>query len=252
MLIAADLSPNVQLVGADLGDFGGAASVQALQQALTGLAMAAGWPVANPGAVTGTMTSQTVMAVSGVVAHLSGKVSSKVKTALKLALFMASQNATAMGAAKTLVSSYAAYLTPAVLALTAKYTKASPPPPAPSPLPRNAVVLPFFPMKTAYPVSSTAKLPAGAVQARTKTGMYRIAVPTQFASQLGGPAVSLGAAFHELPPRSTPTTGVMLVSESNLESKTGTQPFYKKPLVLGGIAAGVAVLGGGAWWMSRS
>lgn len=264
MLIAADLSPNVQLVGSDLGDFAGAASVSNLQQALTGLYIAAGWTTANPGAVTGIVNPQTVMAVHAVIAELGGKLNSSVKTALQIALPMAMSSTTLMASAKNLIAQYADWLTPAVLGLTAKYTKSAvappippSPPSAPKPSPyttatfrtqmQKAVTMSYAKTQAA----AAAKLPAGAIQARSKSGMYRIAVPAGLAGQLGGPSLSLGAAFTELPSRTSPALNVQFVSESDLEKKTGTQPFYKKPLVIGLAAGGLAILGGGAFWMTR-
>jgi hypothetical protein len=266
MLSASDLSPNVQLVGTGLGELAGVAEVQGLQQALTGLAMAAGWPAANPGAVTGSVTPQTVMAVGAVVSNLGGKIDDKIKTALQVGLALAASSTTAMGAAKNLVSQYAGYLRPAVLALTAKYTKSSAPPVPPVP-PSSATPTPSmfttaqFKAAMAKGVATAqaqvkaraaaAKFPPGSIQTQSKTGLFRVAVPSGSAGQLGGPNLSLGAAFQELPPRTTAAPNVRFVSESQFEKETDPRPFYKKPRVLGGIAAGVAILGGGAWYLTR-
>ena len=251
MLIAADLSPNVQLVGSDLG---GASAISALQQALTGLAIGAGWPAANPGGVTGSITPQTVSAVTAVVANLGGKIDGKIKTAIQVASALANVNVQAMSSLKTAISSYAPYLTPAIIALSLKYTNSPVTPPIPPGPPMY--VNPLFinklvPMESRA-AATTGSLPAGAIQARSKDGMYRVAVPAGIASQLGGPSASLGAAFQELPSRANPAPNVRFVSETEFEKNTGTRPFYKKPLYWGGLAAGVAVLGGGAYWMTRS
>ena len=253
MLIAADLSPNVQLVGSGLG---GASAISALQQALTGLAIGAGWPAANPGGVTGSITPQTVSAVTAVVANLGGKIDGKIKTAIQVASALASVNVQAMGALKTAISSYAPYLTPAIIALSLKYTKSPVAPPMPAAPPSNATLHNTFftsmvPGLKFHAASTTGNLPAGSIQTRSKNGMYRVAAPSGIASQLGGPSVSLGAAFQELPSRTTPVPNVRFVSEPEFEKDTGTRPFYKKPLYWGGLAAGVAVLGGGAYWMTR-
>lgn len=252
MLMATDFSTGVQLVGHGLGDFAGAASVQKLQQALVGLSMAAGWPAVNPGPVTGDVSPQTVMAVSAVVANLGGKISSKIKTALQLGLALAATSTTAMGAAKTLIAQYATYLQPAVLGLTAAYTKSTAPPTPPAP-PYVAPTNFFTASKRAVfsPVAAgTQPLPAGAIQTRTKTGAYRVAVPAAQATGLGGPSFSLGAEFFELPSRPSQSPGATLVTEGEFDKKTGEKPFYKKPLYWA-ILGGVVVAGGGAWWFMR-
>lgn len=253
MQVLADISPGVQLVGDGFGDFGGSAQVEQLQRSLQGLAMAAGWPAVNPGTITGSVTPQTVMAVSQVIANLGGKVSSKVKTALQIGLAVASTNASAMAAAKKLVEQYAGYVNPGVVALTAKYTLASKPAPPPPPPPAPAKLPAFFmtaQRATFTPATVKGALPAGAIQTRSKSGLFRVAVPAGTAAGLGGPSMSLGADFQELPPRTSAATGARFVSEGEFDKETGQQPFYKKPLYWA-IVGGVVVTGGGAWYLLR-
>ena len=107
-------------------------------------------------------------------------------------------------------------------------------------------------MKSTTPsAAQTAPLPPGSVQAQTKAGIYRVAVPASQAVGLGGPSVSLGEAFKELPARQSFTPGVILVSEGDLKKKTGeAKPFWKKPMYWA-IVGGVVVVGGGAYTMIR-
>jgi hypothetical protein len=252
MQVLADISPGVQLVGDGFGDFAGTAQVEQLQRSLQGLAMAAGWPAVNPGAVTGDVTPQTVMAVSQVVSHLGGKVSSKVKTALQIGLAVASTNTSAMAAAKNLVQQYAGFITPGVVALTAKYT-GSALPPAPPP-PPSITPMGFFPpmQKATIQPAVRKSYPAGSIQARTASGSFRVAVPASQAAGLGGPALALGAAaFFEVSPRPTAATGVRLVSEKEFDNKTGATPFFKRPLVLASIGLGVVGAGVGGYFLLR-
>lgn len=260
MLMATDFSTGVQLVGHGLGDFAGSASVQQMQQALIGLSRAAGWTAANPGPATGDVNPQTINALANVTDTLARKAGlpGKIATPLVFALSMATSSTRFMAAAKTAVASAASYLTPAVLALTAKYTKASAPPPPPPP-PAVATsgystaawsALPKSLFVTRPKAAFTRPLPAGAIQTRTKTGSYRVAVPAALATGLGGPSISLGEEFFELPSRPSPSPGAALVTESEFDKKTGEKPFYKKPLYWA-ILGGVVVAGGGAWWFMR-
>lgn len=268
MMIAADFSPDAQLVrrrprrprrdcpfqGAGLGDFAGSAAVQNLQQSLTGLFKAAGWPAVNPGPVTGDVTPQTVLAVGNVVSHLGGKLSSDVKTALQLGLVGASLSTTVMGAAKTLVAQYAAQIHPAVLALTAVYTKGSvPPTPPPAPIGldrlKSMTAQQFLPLIPFKPEAQTPTLPSGSIQTRSKTGLFRVAVPAAQAAGLDGPSLA-AAAFFELPARSAAADDAQFVSETEFDRQTGSTPFYKRPLYWA-VLGGVVVAGGGAWYLLR-
>jgi hypothetical protein len=90
------------------------------------------------------------------------------------------------------------------------------------------------------------KVPPGTIAAfDPKRGAYRVAVP-------GLPGFSAPAAFTEVGTQSSPPPGAQLVDLKTFETETGTaKPWFKKPLVLGGIAAGALVLGGGAYMLMR-
>lgn len=78
-----------------------------------------------------------------------------------------------------------------------------------------------------------------------KRGAYRVAVP-------GLPGLSAPAAFTEVSASATKPDGAQIVPLKTFEAQTGTaKPWYKKPLVLGGIAAGVLVVGGGSYLVFR-
>jgi hypothetical protein len=251
MLIAAEVSPDVELVGHGLG---GTAAVEQLQQSLKALSQAAGWPAVNPGSATGSVNNQTVSAVTAVIGHLGGKINSTVQKALQMALVIASTNTTAMAAAKDAIATNASYISNAVRGLAAAYTVSKKPPAAPKPPLQPSA--PFMPLMTAQYAKPAAPVPAAAkslaIQARSaKTGLWRVAVPESLAAGLGGPAMSLGAAYHELPARATMEPGVRVVSESELEKKTGAAPIYKKPWFWAALGGGALVLGGGIWFLRR-
>lgn len=213
--------------------------------------MAAGWPAADPGVISGTVTPQTVTAVASVVANLSGKlISSSVKTAIQMATAAASFSTTAMSVAQSAIAQYAAYLIPAVFALTAKYTRATAPPAVPPPRVQPQQLTTFARLWSPSPgTTSTKALPAGSIQARTPAGLYRVAVPSATAAGLGGPSASLGAApFFEVASRSTAAPGAILVSEKDFDKKTGDVPFWKKPTYWAIVGGVVVVVGGGAYW----
>lgn len=258
MLVAAEISPyGAELVGAGFGEFSGSAQIQQLQQSLTGLAGAAGWTEVNPGPITGEVNLQTMNAVVAVIGNLGGKVSSYVKGAIQFAGAMAAGNADARSTLMKLIGDNATYINGAVIALSLKYTKApSAPPVTPSPAvsPQSvAAILPAF-ARTGFSVMrppATAPLPAGSIQALTKFGTYRVAVPAAMAAALGGPPINLGeAALVEIRSRPGLTPGVQVVSEKDLEKKTGELPFWKNPTYWA-IVGGTALLGGGAWWVLR-
>ena len=170
---------------------------------------------------------------------------------VRVAAVGAAGSTTLMSDAQLLIANNALYLTPAVMALTLKYTGASA---MPEPVTTTVAPawIPTITMPTARSFVTTAvtkALPSGSIQARTPTGMYRIAVPSATAAGLGGPSAYLGAApFCEVAPRSTAAPGVVLVSEKEFDKKTDDVPFWKKPsywAIVGGV---VAVLGGGAYW----
>ena len=253
MQVLAEVSPDVQLVGTGLGDFGGAAQIQQLQQALKGLAQASGWTAVDPGFVTGAVNPQTISALTNVIPALAREagLSSRTAEIVSVALRLAQSSPQLQAAANTAVATNAGYITPAVLVLTAKYTRApAPPPPIPSPVsPQVPFVVPM--MRMAVTTPTVKPLPVGAIQTRSKTGMFRVAIPARAAAGLGGPAVSLGEAFFELPPRTFATTGVQTVSETEFDRKTGAAPFYKRPLYWA-IAGGVAIAAGtGAYFLLR-
>lgn len=250
MLVALDSELDGTLADGlgDLGDLGNV-SVEQLQHSLRNLAQASGWPSANPGNVTGSVNPQTVMAVTAVLSKLSGKISGSVQKALQIALPLATMNSTLMGAAKTAIRQYAQYLSAGVRGLTALYARSSAPPmpPAPTFQPPTGMLMPGL-----GPYSSpSAKLPATAIQARTKDGLFRVAIPSMIASGLGGPSMDLGASYQELPVRMKMAPGVPLVSVGDFEDKTGTTPLYKKPWFIAAIGGGVVVLGGGTYLIMR-
>lgn len=127
MLTAQTVMP--ELVGA----FYGTAAVENLQKALTSLAQAANWPVANPGPITGDVNVQTISAVAGTVASIPG-IPSAVKTGLLAAAVGAAFNAQMRAEATKLIEQYATQLTAGVAALISKYSGAKVPAPGSIPV----------------------------------------------------------------------------------------------------------------------
>lgn len=220
--------------------FSGSAAVQTLQQQLAALAQAANWPAVNPGQITGTVTTQTIIALANVIPQLAG-LDSTAKQALSLAL----QGAVAMGAvspemlaqAQKAVEQYATYLTGAVGMLIVKYGKASAPPPVTQPNPAGIKIV-----SSAVPAAVAAM--AGRITTRTAAGVWRVAVPK--AAGLGGP---LGASYTEVAPSTSQPAGATVVSAYTFNLKTGSLPWYKDWRFLVPIGVGVAgatVLG--VWW----
>lgn len=120
-------------------------------------------------------------------------------------------------------------------------------------------------MATSTP-SSSQSYPAGTIYAYSvKLGRYRIAVPRMPGMAgfgiaeagvfgdcvFGDCGLGADAAYTEVAPSASPPPGGTATTESDLEKKTGTQPWYKKPLVLAAIAGGVAVVGGGSYFLVR-
>jgi hypothetical protein len=137
--------------------------------------------------------------------------------------------------------------------------------PQPQPTPAESYVTPLkmsitpvsdfyksrMPPKTSSaPVPSAVPSPAvapGTIAAfDPKRGAYRVAVP-------GLPGFSAPAAFTEVGTQASPPPGAQLVDLKTFVAQTGgdTRPWFKNPLVLGGIAAGALVLGGGAYMLTR-
>lgn len=103
-----------------VGAFFGTAAVENLQKALTALAQAANWPVANPGPVTGEVNAPTIAAVGGTIASIPD-IPSPVKSAVLAAAVGAAFNASMKAEAIKLIESYATQLTAGVTAMIAKY-----------------------------------------------------------------------------------------------------------------------------------
>lgn len=119
-----------------------------------------------------------------------------------------------------------------------------------------------FPPSTPFPTSggtpqTYTNLPVGSITSfSTKTGLWRVAIPvgTTLPAQTGlGDLFGLGqaATFTEVPAVATPPASATQVPEGDFEKKTGTQPFFKKPLFWVAVAGGVVVLGGGAMLLRR-
>lgn len=246
MLVATDYD-NVELVGplgGELGQFHGNAAVEQLQQALTALSQAAGWPAVNPGNVSGTVDAQTVAAIAAVIGNLSGKISKPIQIAIQAGVIVASVSTAAMSKATQVVGQYAGYLTGAVRLLTAVYTKGKKPPTAPPkgfPAPPTPSVTP-----TVGPV------PAGSITTYSPAiRAWRVAVPPGTAAGLGGPSVNLGGMF-ELPARQTRPATARLVSESVFDKEVGVGFFrLNNPWMWGALGAGVLVLGTGTYLIVR-
>lgn len=100
-----------------LSDLASSASVQQLQQALVNLAIATNRPAINPGAVTGTMNDQTVVAVSSAMSLLTEELPSSIYLILQAGLLVGS----ATSQAKKLVEQYATQLTIAANAAAIKF-----------------------------------------------------------------------------------------------------------------------------------
>lgn len=98
------------------------------------------------------------------------------------------------------------------------------------------------------PAAPTAPaIPAGSIATfDKKRGGFRIAV------RAGLSGFGAEAAFTEVGVQSTLPANVRLVDTKTFDKETGTaKPFYKRPLVIGGIVAGVLVLGVGGYALSR-
>jgi hypothetical protein len=116
-----------------VGFSGGVPAVENLQRAMTALAMAAPWPTANPGGVTGDVNDATVYALAAILGELPG-LPSQTKTLIAGLLAASVLRPSVMVDVKKAISDHAAALTTAVLALTLKYNggNAAPPPPGTS------------------------------------------------------------------------------------------------------------------------
>lgn len=257
MLVASEISAPAEVAGPGLGSgLAGNAAIQRMQQSLQRLALASGWTAANPGIISGVIDAGTVRSLQAVTHKLISdrllKIPSSVSSALTYALALAMSVPQFKSQVDQYVGTYATQIGIAVDALAAKYSRATGGPPMP--VPQFPPITPggSAPPPAPVPVAVTGPLPRGTVQARSKkTGMWRVAVPQAAASSLGGPSVSLGAAFHELPPRAIMTTGIPIVSEGDLDKKVGEGKWFSNPWILGGIGAGVLALGGGFWYMRR-
>lgn len=112
-------------------------------------------------------------------------------------------------------------------------------------LPLPMMMPQMFRAVTTMPVRP-AVVPGSIAAFDPKRGGYRIAVPGL--SGLSGPA-----AFTEVAVQASVPPGVQEVPLKTFETQTGTaKPWYKNPLVLGGIAASVLVVGGGGYMFMRS
>lgn len=100
--------------------------------------------------------------------------------------------------------------------------------------------------KAALTVAKAPSLPSGSIATfDPKRGAFRIAVPA------GLSGFGAEAAFTEVGTKADPG-GALLVDLKTFEKETGTaKPFFKKPLVLAGIGAGVLVLGVGGYMLAR-
>lgn len=105
-----------------LADLASSASVQQLQQALVNLAISTGRPAINPGAVTGEMNDQTVVAVSSAMGLLTEELPSSVYLILQAGLLVGS----ATTQAKKLVEQYAPQLTIAANTAALKFHQQPP------------------------------------------------------------------------------------------------------------------------------
>lgn len=86
-------------------------------------------------------------------------------------------------------------------------------------------------------------LPSGTIAAfDAKRGGYRVAIP----AGLSGPAL-----FTEVGVQATKPAGAQLVDLKTFESETGATPWFKKPVVLGGIGLGVLALVAGGYAITR-
>lgn len=96
----------------------------------------------------------------------------------------------------------------------------------------------------------TPAIPTGSIAAYDpKRGGYRVAVPGP--PRLSGLA-GLAAAFTEVGVQANLPPTARLVSLKTFDEETGAaKPWYKKPLVLAGIGAGVLALGAGAVVLKR-
>jgi hypothetical protein len=115
--------------------------------------------------------------------------------------------------------------------------------PTPAPIPKPPTLLTkLTALKPSKPV-----LPAGTIAAfDPKRGGYRVAVPR------GLSGFGAAAAFTEVGVQSSPPAGARLVALKTFDQETGTaKPWFKNPLVLGGIGAGVVAAGVGGYFVLR-
>lgn len=223
--------------------FGGSAAVQGLQQQLTALAQAANWPAVNPGQVTGTVNTQTIVALAAVIPQLAGldaKVRDILVFAINGAIAMGAVSAEIMAQAQKVVEQYATYLSGAVGLLIAKYGKGSAPP-VTQPNPAGIKIV-----KTALPAAMASM--SAVITTMTTAGTWRIAVPRS--AGLGGRG--FGAAYQEVAPSTSKPPGATVVTPYTFNLKTGSLPFYKDWRIM--VPAGVglaAVLGLVVWWWRR-
>lgn len=110
-----------------LADMAGTANVQQLQQALVNLAIATNRPAINPGAVTGTMNDQTIVAVSSALSLIVEELPNSIYVILQTALLVGS----ATTQAKKYVEQYAPQITIAANAAALKFKQQPVAPPVP-------------------------------------------------------------------------------------------------------------------------
>jgi hypothetical protein len=149
-------------------------------------------------------------------------------------------------------------------------TPAQASPAAMTALPNLSVMTAFLqPTKagtTAVPAAAASATVPGTIYAWSpKLGRYRVAVPRQYGGGFGimetglmGDCVfgdcGLGATaapYTETAPVATPPAGGTSTTESDLEKKTGTAPFYKKWPFWAAVGGGVAVIGTGTALLMR-
>jgi hypothetical protein len=162
-----------------VGFSGGVPAVENLQRAMTALAMAAPWPTANPGGVTGEVTDATAYAVAAIIGSLPG-LPSQTKTLINVAMLAAVAKPALLVEAKKLITENAAVLTTAVMALTLKYNggNAAPPPqPAGTTLTSKLARYGAAAMTTTSKVATGATASAAAAAAAQESGLIRSLFP---------------------------------------------------------------------------
>lgn len=249
--------------GAPLYGFRGSAAVEQMQVELNNLAKRVGQPSWNV-PVTGEVDDKTVAALKGALIHYAGQLDSWLRFGVvaSFSLLDSCQGETCVEIRTALVSQIQSNAQAIAGVLKGLGVLSQPTPSTSSTSTLTAEQLARLKARSAMtssPAMVTAstqagamapkEYPRGSITARSKTGLWRIAVPKAVAKAALGDAVNvLGGDYIEVSPSQSKPAGVVEVSEEDFDRSV--RPWYKSPKVWA-IGGGVVVLGVATWWLLK-